>query len=198
MPARLLTLVLAVLGVLPAGVATAQTQACGCDAPSDDEAFDRAVHVFEARAVGEVELVIPEGSEPADGWSMVVTGVAKGEVPIEQLVAVPPSSDACPGDFEVGGEYLVFADESRDDLPAAVVAVAACSGTRAASEPFAGDLTFREPPARLGDGDVPVDNPFGAKAEGDRLTMRALIGFTAIISATTALAVWLWRTRPES
>jgi len=196
-----LSLLVVVVALSAPAAATAQESSCTCAGPrSDAEAFEQAVYVFTARAVAPVELAIPDGSRPADGWSFVVTGVAKGRVGPEQLVAVPPESDGCSMHFERDREYLVFATDARSDLPAAVVAVDPCGGTRAASVPFDGELSFREArPIPIDTDAFPVvDDPLAVRREGDRLTLRAAVIFALIIGGTTGVAVWLWRTRTDT
>jgi len=171
-------------------------------APPDNlaEAVAEADYVFTARAIAPVELVIPDGSRPADGWSFVATGVAKGQVPPEQLVAVPPADDACAVLFERETDYLVLATDERADLPAAVVYVDTATGTRPLSEAGEIDLTFVEPqPIPVDPDSFPViEDPLARRASGDVLTARAGLVMALIVSVTAGLAVWLWRTRPRS
>lgn len=178
----------------------AQARQCTCGPLSDAQAVEQADYVFTARVIAPVELLIPDGSAPADGWSFVVTGVAKGQVPPEQLVAVPTASDECSIDFDRETEYVVFATDERADLPAAVVAVDACGGTRPSSEPVGVDLVFAEAQPIVVDPDSfpVVADPLEQRAEGDVLTRRAVVVVGGIIGATALAAWWLWRTRPET
>ena len=171
--------------------------AAGAGAQTDAEAFDRADHVFTGVAIARVRLLIPEGSAPADGWSFVITGVAKGTVPPEQLVAVPPADAACSIDFERDVEYLLFAADGRSDLVADTVATDGCSGNRRADQPFDGVLTFSRPEViPIDPGSFPADiDPLAQRAEGDRLTPRAVAGFVVIIAASGGGAWWVWRGR---
>ena len=199
MLSRLLVVTLLGAGVFGPVAATAQGTGCSCEVVGDTDAFEQATHVFRARAIAPVELVIPEGSDPADGWSFVVTGVAKGQISPEQLVAVPPDSDRCAVTFEREVEYLLFATDDRADLPAAVVSVGPCSGSRPVTAPFDGSLVFAAPrPIPVDPDSFPVvADPLEQRAKGDVLTARALIGIVAIIGITTTAAIWLWRTRPD-
>ncbi|MGI9603535.1 MAG: hypothetical protein ACR2QE_16745 [Acidimicrobiales bacterium] len=190
-----LFVVVALGGLAPGGVSAGAR--CACDDLTDPDLFEQATYVFEARAIAPVELVIPDGSRPADGWSFVVTGVAKGQVGPEQLVAVP--DDDCAPVFDREATYLIFADDRRADLPAAVVYTDVCAGTRLATEPFDGDISFRTPePIPIDTDAFPVvADPLEQRAIGDKLTTRAVIAFVVIIGGTAALAAWLWRTRPS-
>lgn len=191
-----MTVVLLTLG--PAGPLAAQDRCAPPDSLAD--AVARADAVFTARAIAPVELVIPEGSQPADGWSFVVTGVAKGQVPPEQLVAVPPEGDVCAVTFEREREYLVFATDDRSDLPAAVVHVDAASGTLPLSEAADAALTFADPqPLPVDPESFPeVEDPLAQRAAGDVLTIRTIVVITAIVTVTGGLGIWLWRTRPRT
>lgn len=184
--------------VLHAGPVSAQP---ACTPPASlDAAIAAADHAFVARAIAPVELVIPDGSEPADGWSFVVSGVAKGQVPPEQLVAVPPSEDGCTLSFERDAEYLVLATDERSDLPAAVVFVDAASGTVPLAEAGELELELAEPrPITVDTESFPViEDPLAQRAAGDVLTARTVVVFALIVSVTAGLGAWLWRTRPRS
>ena len=108
--ALLSTLVVPVVGVLPASACTGGRLFLEGDAESEA----RAIFTGTVVRRDDASFRIFQPTFPSYYWTLAVDGVEKGDVGETITVASPDSASACAMDFELGARYRVMAYDGAD------------------------------------------------------------------------------------